>query len=104
MQAGRELDVKVAEALGWGVEEMEGNGYTVPDFSTTWEGMGVLVEEARKKDLYLEYSHAMIGGYFGAACVFVEGEYQTTHMTDQAVPTAPHAVCLVFLIARGGAS
>ena len=67
MEAGRELDAKVAEALGW-MERIGGwikftdNG---PRFiedkhfrpSTTWSGIGVLVEEAEKQGIYLNFEH-----------------------------------------------
>jgi len=115
MEAGRELDVKVAEALGWQVVSVYDDtdycvevgsgdlqGYMpIPDFSTSWEGMGVLVEEAKKQGIYLEYSHSLNGGYYGGAYSFDDGEYQMEHTTEQAVPTAPHALALVYLMARG---
>ncbi|MGG4449627.1 hypothetical protein [Brevibacillus porteri] len=67
MEAGRELDAKVAEALGWSKvhckddeffhgwlgESPEGQFQLIPHFSTSWESMGVLVEEARKKKILL---------------------------------------------------
>lgn len=119
MQAGRELDAKVAEALGYqgvkyGVDDFGEYAYMissygpslgrtiqVPRFSTTWEGMGVLVEEARQQGIHLEFSHGLTGGYYGYSGTFVDGEYQTDHATENAVSTAPHAICLVFLQAKG---
>lgn len=110
MKAGRELDAKVAMALGWEIEGENLVSYwdgtdsvisLLPEFSTSWKGMGVLVEEARKQGIYLEYSHSLNGGYYGGAYSFENGEYQLDHSTEQAVPTAPHAVALVYLIAKG---
>ncbi|MDH6351906.1 hypothetical protein [Brevibacillus sp. 1238] len=116
MEAGRELDVKVAEALGWQVVYYNGipnvwvggtdnssgeNKGLLPQFSTTWGSMGVLVEEAKKQGIYLEYSHSLNGGYYGGAYSFDDGEYQMDYSTEQALPTAPHAVALVYLMARG---
>lgn len=115
MQAGRELDAKVAEALGWEVVSVHDDndycmevgsgdlqGYVpIPRFSTSWEGMGELVEEAKKQRIYLEYSHSLNGGYYGGAYSFDDGEYQMDYSTEQAVPTAPHAVALVYLMAKG---
>ncbi|MFM1655562.1 hypothetical protein ACI7RC_26215 [Brevibacillus sp. B_LB10_24] len=129
MKAGRELDAKVAEALGWqwgdtgqGLEGLfppEGDlrynialygplhfdkdGYleTMPRYSTSWEGMGVLVEEAKKQGIRLEFSHGLNGGYYGGAYSFDDGEYQIDHSTNYAFTTAPHAVSLVFLMAKG---
>ncbi|MBY0052299.1 hypothetical protein H7K32_11510 [Brevibacillus agri] len=115
MKAGRELDAKVAEALGWEVVSVHDDndycmevgsgdlqGYVpIPRFSTTWEGMSVLVEEAKKQGIYLEYSHSLNGGYYAGAFSFDDGEYQMDCSTEQAVPTAPHAVALVYLMAKG---
>ncbi|WP_019123619.1 hypothetical protein [Brevibacillus massiliensis] len=112
MQAGRELDAKVAEALTedevefiggklmW-FPDQEGTMQEVPHFSTTWEGMGVLVEEAKKQGIRLEFSHGLNGGYYGGAYSFDDGEYQIDHSTNYAFTTAPHAVSLVFLMAKG---
>lgn len=84
MQAGRELDAKVAEALGW-TEVANGTIYNgkwidqegvlneLPSFSTTWEGMGVLVEEAKKQGILLEYEHFTEGRYLGRAWKYHEG-------------------------------
>lgn len=109
MQAGRELDVKVAEALGYEVGKFPPDYYIVVDgeiqmlpyYSTLWRDTGVLVEEAKKQGIYLEYSHSLNGGYYGGAYSFDDGEYQMEHTTEQAVPTAPYAVALVYLMARG---
>ncbi|KMZ42528.1 MULTISPECIES: hypothetical protein [Bacillales] len=109
MEAGRELDVKVAEALGYEVGKFPPDYYIVvdgdiealPHFSSKWQGMGVLVEEAKKDEIYLEYSHVLKGGYYGIACSFDDGEYQMDYSTELALPTAPHAVALAYLMARG---
>lgn len=116
MQAGRELDAKVAEALGYKREERKiainadpVNGYVIgerwynciPHFSTTWEDMGVLVEEARKQGICLDFSHALNGGYYAFAGRFVKGEYKCFGRQTDAVPTAQLAVCLAFLKAKG---
>ncbi|WP_289141518.1 hypothetical protein [uncultured Brevibacillus sp.] len=98
MQAGRELDLEVAKALGWKVSEDEGifcdeDGHVVdePKFSTTWEGMGVLVEEARNNGLNLDF-HTLHDRFIGYADGLTYSAY---------AETAPHAVCLAFLMAKG---
>lgn len=111
MKAGRELDAKVAAALGYevisgeidNVNPVYSNGYRLKemDFSGSWDWMGVLVEEAKKQGIYLEYSHSLNGGYYAGAFSFDDGEYQMDCSTEQAVPTAPHAVALVYLMAKG---
>ncbi|MEJ8547171.1 hypothetical protein [Brevibacillus borstelensis] len=100
MKPGRELDVKVAEALGWGVEEMESNGHPVPSFSTTWEGMGELVEEAAEEGIFLSYEH-VCGGYLGLAYDMREttGPVSPIYSDDdhRGIKSAPHALSLVYL-------
>ncbi|MGW9128082.1 hypothetical protein ACWGPW_24225 [Paenibacillus chitinolyticus] len=114
MQAGRELDLEVAEALGWKVSKDEGifcdkDGHVVdePKFSTTWEGMGLLVEEAEKQGIMLEYEHFRGGRYLGRAWKFCEQSDDWLSIPrDIAIKppiagTIPHAVSLVFLRVKG---
>lgn len=119
MQAGRELepgelDVLVAETLGWVFSEKHetwSHNATykgeLPKFSTTWEGMGVLVEEARKQGIYLEYEHCKDGRYIGRAWKFCEDSDDWLSMPRiRAIKppvggTAPHAVSLVYLQSKG---
>lgn len=116
MQAGRELDAKVAEALGLEVFESDGEYYVSVDdetsdlvehYSTTWEGMGVLVEEAREQGIFLEYEHCKDGRYIGRAWKFCEDSDDWLSMPRiRAIKppvggTAPHAVSLVYLQSKG---
>lgn len=111
MQAGRELDAKVAEALGWQVvcvhddtdfcvEVGTGDlkGYApAPNFSTRWESMGVLIEEARKQGLLIDIE-TFEDGY--RACVFkADTEYEREAITE--ANAAPLAVSLAYLKAKG---
>ncbi|GED34993.1 hypothetical protein BCE02nite_61340 [Brevibacillus centrosporus] len=59
--------------------------------------MGVLVEEAKKHGVFLEFSHALGGGYYGLAGCFEDGEYIILHNSSEARSTAPYAACLIFL-------
>ncbi|WP_281868292.1 hypothetical protein [Brevibacillus parabrevis] len=103
MEAGRELDVKVAEALGWKpyLDEdfndwaTEKNGW-VPEFSTKWGSMGVLVEEARSQDILLDHDIYM-DGYVGCARRFEALDCPCYQAGD----TAPHAVSMAFLKLKG---
>lgn len=116
MQAGRELDVKVAEALGYqgvkyGKDELgeyaymiSSKGYSlgktihVPRFSTTWEGMGVLVEEAKKQGIAFRVETRFIdGSFFDYQCLASNG--QTFGMATSG--TAPYAACLALLKVKG---
>lgn len=116
MQAGRELDLKVAKALGWKVSEGDGifcdeEGHVIdePKFSTTWEGMGALVEAAEKQGILLEYEHFREGRYLGRAWKFYEeSEDWLSIPRDSAIKppiagSVPHAVSLAFLQVKGTA-
>ncbi|MED1882366.1 hypothetical protein [Brevibacillus borstelensis] len=102
MQAGRELDLKVAQALGWKVSEGDGifcdeDGHVIdePKFSTTWEGMGVLVEEARKQDIYIDILPQL-------NCYICEAKAATDRVIGYSTQQeAPYAVCLAYLDAHG---
>lgn len=105
MQAGRELDLKVAQALGWKVSEGDGifcdeDGHVIdePKFSTTWEGMGVLVEEAKKQGIAFRVETRFIdGSFFDYQCLASNG--QTFGMATSG--TAPYAACLALLKVKG---
>lgn len=106
MQAGRELDAKVADALGWktaidgdGTECWEDQKGCLREatFSTTWGGMGVLVEEAlTKQDILLDYDTYM-DAFVGRARRFKALDNEVL----QAALTAPHAICLTFIRLKG---
>jgi len=106
MQAGRELDAKVAEVLG--LEEVQKNVWVrnglpsfLPQFSTTWEGMGVLVEEAEKQGIYLEFEHFNKGRYQRRAWKFCEESDDWLKIRSIIVGAVPHAVSLSFLKVKG---
>lgn len=106
MQAGRELDVKVAEALGWNYNEklhlwISSSMYypLLPYFSTTWEGMGVLVEEAAKQGFPFQIeTRFMDGGLIDYRCLSIGEDRDIVHGFGN---TAPQAVCRAFLKAKG---
>jgi hypothetical protein len=99
MQAGREMDAKVAEALGLtgympcNADDCKACDQRFVRFSTTWEGMGVLVEEARKKGLHIDIqtheSHY-------AAHVFDSKEI-TRLISSASANQAPYAACLALI-------
>lgn len=105
MKPGRELDVKVAEALGlkptatairW-IISLRGEVMDLPHFSTTWEGMGVLVKEAKKQGPHIDI---MTWPSDYTAQVFDAGD-STKLVATATSKEAPHAVCLAFLKAKG---
>ncbi|WGV61286.1 hypothetical protein QIH01_09120 [Brevibacillus brevis] len=105
MQAGRELDKQVAEALGWEpyLDEdfadwaTDGHGW-VPKFSTTWDGMGVLVEEAAKQGIAIQLISRFIDGVFiDFQCLDIAEKRLHGTISGK----APHAVCLAFLKSKG---
>lgn len=131
MQAGRELDAKVAEALGWhwaetdfGLEGLfppEGDirynsalygplrfdkdGYleTMPNYSTSWHGMGVLVEDARKHHGALLQFETYLDEYVGNVVTDSDEDGFRDYLdhTLSFEATAPHAVCMAFLKLKG---
>mgnify|MGYP001198491894 CR=1 FL=1 len=109
MQAGRELDAEVAKALGWirkehpvhkvevwVLHEQDGQ---VMDYlrddefepSTTWESMGVLIEEARKQGIYIDILPRASGYHI------VWGKRWADNLICS---DAPYGVCLGFLTAK----
>ncbi|MEJ8547109.1 hypothetical protein [Brevibacillus borstelensis] len=112
MQAGRELDVKVAEAFGWVVDShdpiywQDNEWYPIPEFSTTWFGMGVLVEGAPEEGIFLSFEH-VCGGYVGLAYDMREtnGPVNPIYSDDdhRGIKSAPHAIALVYLKVKGTA-
>lgn len=108
MQAGRELDVKVAEALGWPITEMNGEWFVrvvtkfyegqealepMPEFSTTWEGMGLLVEEARRQGILIDLE--TWPDFYEARAADV------SHLVKVEGKTASSTTCLAFLKFKG---
>ncbi|MGV3139426.1 hypothetical protein ACEF06_23720 [Brevibacillus agri] len=110
MQAGRELDVKVAEALGWIRKEhpvhkvdvwvlREYDGQ-IMDYlrndefqpSTSWESMGVLVANARDQGIQID----ILPRHNGYVVIWGKRWADNLVCLD-----APHGVCLGFLKAKG---
>ncbi|OAJ75232.1 hypothetical protein AYJ08_00340 [Brevibacillus sp. SKDU10] len=113
MKAGHSLDVRIAKALGWDIHpsgsvfQKGTRWFPIPDFSTEWDGMGVLVEEAAKEGIFLEYEHFRNGRYMGRAWKFCdESDGWISMPNNRAIKppiadTAALAVSLVFLEAKG---
>lgn len=105
MQAGRELDRKVAEALGLtgympcNADDCKACDNKFVRFSTTWEGMGVLVEEAAKQGFPFQIeTRFMDGGLIDYSCLSIGEDRDIVHGFGD---TAPQAVCRAFLKAKG---
>lgn len=110
MQAGRELNAKVADALGYkiisgeidNVNPVYNNGHRLKDmdFSGSWSWMGVLVEEARKQRLEIALVSNAKGHW---ARVFPEGDYpEDPFLADhEDAESMPFAVAMAFLKAKG---
>lgn len=120
----RELDVKVAECLGYAVITnyrhygencfVSDSAYSqfvkdyphdqppeaLPHFSTTGEGMLRLIEEARKQGICLEFVH-LIEGFRGEARVVDEKGQKLIAVVYEPVKSAQLAVTLAFLKAKG---
>ncbi|MBH0331469.1 hypothetical protein ABH14_16980 [Brevibacillus brevis] len=85
MQAGRELDKKIAEAIG--LQEIlpdtwirNGVPSNLPKFSTTGDGMLILIDEARKQGIWLDHE-TFADGYEVSACVY-RSKHSRTVLAD----------------------
>jgi hypothetical protein len=109
----REIDAKVAECLGWQWSEKrqfwrstDGKRYNkhheplLPFFSTTGDGMLLLIEEARKQGIYLEFIH-LVEGFRGEVRIKTDNGQKLIACMDESVDSAPLAVSLAFLKAKG---
>ncbi|MGK5512343.1 hypothetical protein [Brevibacillus formosus] len=103
MQAGRELDLKVAEALGWNQTAnhcwISRDGWARSEertfFSTNWGSLGILVDEARIHGIYLDILP-------NETCYICEAKTISNTIIGKATKSeAPHAACLAFLEAKG---
>lgn len=123
-EVGRELDKCVAEALGWTSFEIYRSGAIlsdieefkvlvginpfkrgtkeeeVPRFSESWAAHGGLIGEFHKGGYRLSVTEYTDGWYV----TFVESPEKfinTPHQVSQ-VETLQHAICLAFLVWKGG--
>ncbi|MED4581856.1 hypothetical protein P9578_03585 [Brevibacillus choshinensis] len=104
------MDELVAEAIGYSrgtdgvyVSGEAINGYfiggrwfsNIPNFSTEWEDMGVLVEESRKQGIYIDILS-------NETCYISEAKTMSNVTIGKSTKSeAPHAACLAFLAANG---
>ena len=112
VQAGRELDAKVAEVvMGWTYRGLHpihecplwatGHGDTfLPKFSTEWDGMRLIVERMRE----LGWLYAACCGYETHRFQFYRPGCRDTVGIGSNCETLPHAVCLAALAAIEGQS
>ncbi|WP_409174385.1 hypothetical protein [Brevibacillus fortis] len=102
MQAGRELDKQVAEALWWQVDEhmdIYVNGEVwekIPQFSTTGDGMLMLIEEARKQGILIDID-TMEDRYKVKAYRWNDHKLEYDEIGRVEGESAPRVVCAVFL-------
>ena len=97
LQAGPELDIVVA----WRVFReviIQDDGMTsvarlqeMPKYSTTWEGLGLVVERMRERGFDFTLSHAGRDGWFASFKQSMPG------MSSARNRSAPHAVSLAAL-------
>ena len=116
----REIDAKVAECLGWEVVSYGGiltvwiggdknfsgvNGGNLPDFSTTGNGMLLLIEEARKQGIWLQHEFIVRNGtVIVCAEAYTLSERFLWSYLDGAENTnldLPKTYALAFLKAKG---
>lgn len=112
----RDIDIRVAECLGWQVEKIshrylrdeESRIWTIiPHFSTTGNGMLLLIEEARKQGVSLV--NIPVFGEDYTAFAFEHNDFwdwihdkgMVMPLSEVEAKTAPLAVALAYLKARG---
>jgi hypothetical protein len=111
----REIDAKVAECLGWQWSEKrqfwratDGKRYNkhheplLPFFSTTGDGMLLLIEEARNQGIYLDPSHYPEGWRVNP--LKLDGDGIMSFLTTPVpviMESLPLATALAFLKAKG---
>ncbi|MFF0828844.1 hypothetical protein ACFYU8_18535 [Brevibacillus sp. NPDC003359] len=94
----REVDVKVAAKFGW---QYGSSHQELPHFSSTGDGMLLLIEKARKQDIDLWFKHTSLGAFKGVSGIVSEGRgYEETFETSE-MSSLPLAVSLAFLLAHG---
>jgi len=91
-----EGDIRYNTAL-YGALRFDKDGYldTMPKYSTSWNGMGVLVEEAWKQEIYLDL--------LPQTNMYICEAKTITNFTVGSArdKEAPYAACLSFLEAKG---
>ncbi|GIQ62137.1 hypothetical protein PACILC2_07050 [Paenibacillus cisolokensis] len=113
MKPGPELDKRVAEALGWevvtnksmlppswkyGVVKSGQLGMQEPNFSTTWDGMRLVVEEMRRRELSVFMSNSEAD--FAWSCQIRDPKSRL--LAWDFSESLPHAVCMAAIKALGG--
>lgn len=115
MQTKREIDRKVAESLGLSgympcnADDCKVCNEKYVRFSTSWEGMGVLVEEALKKGIYISVEpFKSFTLDFDNATSYHKNEYRVQARDENSVVMSSmedenplFAACIVFLDSQG---
>lgn len=94
----REIDQKIASFFGWhyGTYHPE-----LPHFSTTGEGMLLLIQKARKQDLDVWFKHTELGGFVGVCGIVSDGRGYEREFNSPVLSDPPLAMALAFLLAKG---
>lgn len=99
IQAGRELDALVAETvMTW----VLGSGSPPFAFSTTWEGMRLVVERMRELGFTWQLYSADRVAEDWLVCISKFDGRCHNRVSVKKAPDLPHAVCLAALEAVGG--
>lgn len=94
----RDIDAKIATFFGWHYGSYHPE---LPRFSSTGDGMLLLIEKARKQDIDLWFKHTSLGAFIGVAGILSEGwGYEETFETPE-TSSLPLALSLAYLLAKG---
>ncbi|KPV60741.1 hypothetical protein QJ48_04255 [Paenibacillus sp. A3] len=106
MQPGPELDRQIDEVLfGRTFTEFprgfcyhNGRGWReAAPYSTTWEGMGLVVEEMQRRGLDVHIDFVTFGRNKLVDCAIIRNGLEMAHLSM--MPNAPHAVAMAALLA-----
>jgi len=94
----RDIDAKIAAQFGWHFGPYHPE---LPHFSSTGDGMLMLIQQARKQDIDVWFKHTNLGGFIGVSAILSESRgyeetYESSEMSD-----LPLAMSLAYLLSRG---
>ena len=104
VQPGPELDVRIAELIGYHsmttAMNLDGTFGYIPAFSTTWQGMQLVVEEMQRRGFEYRFgSYATVSFTWKHWAKFNDDTKLYETITADSLP---HAVCMAALSALEG--
>lgn len=94
LQAGRDLDVLIAIEVMWRIVSGDAGVDAIPAYSTTYEGMGLVLERMRGFGWYGSVKMSLDMSCYAR---FTRNASPKYHGFEVDADTLPHAVCLAAL-------